>query len=106
ARLRELWVLVFFAGWEARAAGRRDPDVALVVDVNRVLVRGPLVAVALAAPALDVVAGGVKLHHRRRRVAAFRVGVQRFLVARQRPGPLQDPDVIARVDAQPSDLSE
>ena len=82
------------------SAGRRDPDVALVVDVDAVLVLRPLVLRRLAAPALEVVAGGVELHHRRRRRAAGRLGILRLLVVVQRPRALDDPHVIARVDVE------
>ena len=104
--LRELQDLVLGALAQARAAGRRNPDVALVVDVDRVLVLRPLVAGRLAAPALDVVAGGVELHHRRRRRAARRLGILRLLVVVQRPRPLDDPHVIARVHVEAGHLAE
>ncbi len=80
AGLRELEDLVV-------VAVPADPHEALVVDEDAVFGAGPLVAVARAAPALDVVAGGVELHHRR----------SGLLAGAHYAGAMEHPDMIVRV---------
>src|SRR5215218_3544123 len=53
-------------------AVRREPDEALVVDVDAVLVLRPVVALARAAPGLDEIALGIELEHRGGGLAALR----------------------------------
>ena len=88
-----------------------EPDKALVVDQDGVLLQRPVVAevVAGAAPRLHDVAGLVEHQHRRRRHAAFRARrIERcaFLVVGQRARPLKHPDVVLRVDGDAADLAE
>jgi hypothetical protein len=67
-----------------------DPDVVLVVDEDTVLVLGPLVAGAGAAPRLDELSSGVEFHDRR-------CGMT-LLVLRDKTRAVKQPDVIALVD--------
>ncbi len=86
-----------------------DPNVALWIDVDAVLVFRPVVSRARAAPALDEVALGVELSNRWHRLAAPHGGLCRFrtfLVVQYRVGPVQHPYVIAAVHGQARDLSE
>ena len=89
-------------------AVRREPDEALVVDVDAVLVLRPVVALARAAPGLDEIALRVELHHRRGGLAALRarrVEGRGLLVVGQRLRPLHDPDVVLRVDGDAGGLA-
>ena len=86
-----------------------DPDVVQVVDEDAVLLVRPLVAVAGTAPGLDDVALLVELDHRRRRHAALGgrwVDRRAALAVGQRSGPVQHPDVVARVDGHTDDVPE
>ena len=59
-----------------------DPDEIVVVDVDAVAVIAPLVIGAVAAPALHHVAVRIEFDHRRRRHAAFHIGVGRARFSR------------------------
>ena len=83
------------------AAAARQPDVVQVVDEDAVLRLRPLVVVGRAAPGLDDVALLGELDDRRGRAAALgerRVGVGAPLLLVEAAGPVDDPDVVARVD--------
>src|SRR5262249_59744576 len=71
--LEDLVVLLAVAG---------DPDIALRIDVDAVLALRPLRLRVARAPAAQVVARGVELDHRRRRLAAAK---------RDRPALLRGP---------------
>src|SRR5262249_7354519 len=64
-----------------------DPDEALRVDVDAVFRRGPVITGTIAAPALDVVAVLIELHHRR----------SRPLPRPHDARPMENPDVILLV---------
>src|SRR5207237_3634720 len=86
-----------------------DPDVAILVDMQAVLVLHPLVPRTGPAPVTQQIALGIELHHRRRRLAAFvfgRVFLRAFLVVEQGRGTMQDPDVIVGADRDAGDLSQ
>ena len=77
-----------------------DPDEALLVDVDAVLVGHPRPGLG-TAPALDEIAVGVELHDRRRRRAALvarRLQRRAFLVVGERARPLQHPDMVVGSD--------
>src|SRR5262249_23481229 len=85
-----------------------DPDVALAVDLQAVVRRRPLIALAvLAAEMTEKLAVLIELHDRRRLLAA-RAGalVGRGFHGIERVGAVNDPDVIAGVDADANRLSE
>ena len=87
-----------------------DPDVVEVVDENAVLVVRPLVAVAGTAPRLDDVALLVELDSPPAPARSTRTSAGRppraALTVGQRPGPVQHPDVVARVDRHADDVAE
>jgi hypothetical protein len=85
-----------------------DPDEVVVVDIDAVLVRRPVVAFPGPAPRLDDVAVLIEFDDRRRRLAALDVWRRRgALLARvECARPLIDPDVILRVDEDAADLPE
>src|SRR5262249_8511139 len=106
AGLRELQNLILGLFTQTRPAGRRDPYVAFVVDVDRVFVFRPLVSGAFAAPALYVVTGAVELHDGRRFAAGVPPRLLSDPVGVERPRTLDDPDVIVRIDVEARHLSE
>src|SRR5215213_2863637 len=86
----------------------RDPDEPFRVDVDAVLVLGPVVARAGAAPGLDQVALLVELQDGRSRRAALRarrVEAGGLLVVGERARTLDDPDVILRIDGHARGLA-
>jgi hypothetical protein len=99
----------------------RDPDIAVVVDEDAVLVWRPFVAGAAnhrietrgrhtrgrAAPRAKHVPVGVEFHHGRCRTAAHRTAeLQPTLVVSEAAGALDEPDVVLRVYGDPGDLPE
>jgi hypothetical protein len=86
-----------------------DPHVVLIVDEDPVLVQGPLVARAGAAPRAHQPPVAVELEDGRRRCAAERARrIQRCaaLVLGQGPRPLDDPDVIVAIDRDAGGLTD
>ena len=86
-----------------------DPDGAVLVDVQAVLVRHPLVAVTRAAPVAQQISVDVELHDRRRRLAAFGLGrvlLRSLLVVDQRCRTMENPDVAVRGGRDPGHLPE
>ncbi len=81
-----------------------DPDVALVIDVNPVLVLRPFVPVAGTAPGAQHRAVRRELDHRRRRHAAH--AVLAALAGVEGPRTVQHPDVVVGVDVDARDLPE
>src|SRR5437588_1461349 len=74
-----------------------DPDIPFVVDGYSVLGRGPSIAIPrLPAPALDVGARLIELHHRR----------PRFHTRLDRSGAMQDPDVAIGVTRRAGHLAQ
>jgi hypothetical protein len=87
----------------------RDPDESPGIDVDAVLVAGPVVAGAGPSPRAQHAAGGVELQHRRRRHAALRLRrIERGagFVLGQAARTLQHPDVIVGVDRHAAHLAE
>ena len=86
-----------------------DPDVALVIDGDPVIRIRPVVAVARTAPVADQVARLIELENRRRRSAALRggrIGGGMQLARFQRAGPMNDPDMVLRIDGDADGLSQ
>src|SRR4029077_14263751 len=86
-----------------------DPDVALLIDVDAVLVLEPLVALSRPAPGVQHAAVGVELDDRGRGDAAlraFRLERSAFLLVDQRSRAVDDPHMVARVDGDAGDLAE
>ena len=86
-----------------------DPDVAFGVDVDTVLVAGPVVALSRPAPGGKEVALLVELEHGGggdTAIRALRVERRAALVFGQRARALQDPDVVIRVDCNTGGLAD
>ena len=86
-----------------------DPDVAFVVDRDAVVRNGPVVTLPRSAPVADQIAGLIEFENGWRGFAALRdrritCGV--MLARFERPGPVDDPDVILRVDGHANGLTE
>ncbi len=86
-----------------------NPDVAAAVDVESVVAVGPLIAgTVAAAPVAEQIAGLIELENRRRGVAAFagRRRLARCAFRRvQRVWPMNDPDVVLRINPEPDRLT-
>ena len=92
--LRDLVVLLAVAA---------DPDAAVLVHENSVLVLRPVVALAGPAPGAQQIAVGIELHHRRRGGAALRGGrVLRcaLLVVEQALRAVDDPDAVVAIGGE------
>ena len=85
------------------------PDEIIVIDVDAVLGRRPIVALARPAPVLHQVAGLIEHQHRRGRHAAphrRRTFLGRALALVERTRALHDPDIVEAVGADARDLAE
>lgn len=92
-----------------RFAVTADPDEAFGVDIDAVLTGDPVVALPRPAPDLHDVALRVELNHRRRGHAALgprRRESRSALVRCQETGPLDDLDMVLRVDGHAGNLAE
>src|SRR5262249_2986278 len=77
-------------------------------DADAVLVLRPVVTLAGTAPSLEQVTFAIELHDRGRRATAFggrRIERQRLLVVGKRPGALDHPDMILRVNGDARGLA-
>src|SRR6185437_2131442 len=78
-----------------------EPDEALVIDIDAMLVLEPVIALARATPGAQHVPFLVKFDHRRRRHAAFGAWWnerRRLFIIGERARALDDPDVVLRID--------
>jgi phosphoribosyl-AMP cyclohydrolase len=86
-----------------------NPDVAAAVDVESVVAVGPLIAgTVAAAPVAQQIAGLIELENRWRGVAALagRRRLARCAFRRVQHGrPMDDPDVVLRIDPEPDGLA-
>ncbi len=86
-----------------------EPDIAVVVDENAVLVLRPFIALARPAPVAQQIALDVEFQYRRRGLAAAarRRRLHRLLlVVEQGARTMDDPDMIVLVDRDAGDLAE
>src|SRR5262249_37429300 len=86
-----------------------EPDIAVFVDENAVLILWPVETFARSAPGSEQIAGLVEFEHRRGCSAALgrrRVLLRALLVIKQRRGAVNDPDIVAAVDRDAGDLAE
>jgi hypothetical protein len=105
----ELSVLSEFQDVTVVVAIAADPDEAFGIDIDAVLVFEPVVALAWPTPGLEQIAVRIELHHWRGRHAAFGAwrGKRRgLLVVGQRTRPLDDPDIVLRIDGDACGLSD
>src|SRR5262245_38163632 len=82
-----------------------DPDIPLPVDMDAMLALGPVVALPGTAPALEQLAVGRELQHRRRSLAAAGLGrgfLRSPLVLDQGIRPMHDPNIILLVNGDPN----
>jgi hypothetical protein len=104
----ELSVLGEFQHMAIVVAVAPDPDEAFVIDIDAMLILEPVVALPGSAPCPEQIAVLVELHHGRRRHAAFRprrTERRRFFIIGKRARPLDNPDMILRVDRHACGLS-
>src|SRR4029078_12191072 len=77
-----------------------EPDIAVTVDVNAVLVLDPKLAGVGAAPGGEQIAFGIEPQYPRRGLAAFGLGrifLRALLIVEQRRRTVDDPDVVLAI---------
>ena len=97
-------------GGRLRAAAiATDPDIALVVDIDAVVGRRPVIAVTRAAPMADQVASGIELKDRGRSCAALRLrrlGGCILFFCFERAFSVDDPYMIVGIDAETNNRAD
>ena len=86
-----------------------EPDIAVAVDVNAVLVLHPRLARGGAAPGGEQIALGIEFQNRRRGFAALgfrRIGLRTLLIIKQGGRTMDDPDVVLAVHGDAGDLAK
>lgn len=97
-------------GGRLRAAAiATDPYIAFVVDIDAVVGRGPVIAVAGATPMADQVASGIELKDRGRGCATLRLrrlGSCILFFCFERAFAVDDPDMIVGIDTESNNSAD